>query len=791
MKLQFFGVCAVLIGSPAAAQPSATVRTSSTSEMTEDDLKYFDEEARPRPNGTDRPERGRGTGSDLAPPSGSALGDERLMEKVSIFGEEEFQPRIAGSAHVVTDEELQRFELDDIHKILTQVPGVYFRGEDGYGLRPNIGMRGVDPNRSAKIVLLEDGILLGPAPYSAPAAYYFPLATRMTGIEVFKGPAAIVSGPNTVGGAVNMITQPVPDRTVAFIDVAGGNNSFVKVHGYAGTGNRYWGILAEGAHLQTDGFKELLDDAPTGFDRNDLMLKMRLNNDPDSDLFAKAQLKLGWQSEVSNETYLGLTEDDFDTNPFLRYPASALDRMDWDRVQAELTLALEWNKGRLALTGYRHDFWRTWRRLNRFALAGTPQLIDILRNQADPSNQILANILAGQADSDPSNPLRVVSNDRSFVSQGVQGEFTSSFGTGPIGHRIRAGARIHYDRVDRDQFEDEFAMVGTQLVPNGVTDLQVTDNRDSVLAGAFFVQDTLAWGRLTMAPAVRTELIQTRREVGSSDPTFGSVESEQEQFDAVVLPGLGATYELFPSLFALAGVHRGFSPVLPGQEEEVEPELSWNIEGGARYATESISFEAIGFLSLYSNLVVICGSNSACPPELLDTQANIGEVNTYGVEVDGRFRTPGPFGLELGLNLNYTFTIAEIQNDLTGSTNPRFEDAMAGDRVPDIPAHIGSATGIIAYGSLWDINVQVRGQSRSFDEPGQPSEDIPDFELNDAFVVLDASVNVRPTRWLQIYSHAINLTDNEYVVGRRPFGPRPGQPFTIFAGLKLRYDAQL
>ena len=68
------------------------------------------------------------------------------------------------------------------------MPGVYSRGEDGFGLRPNIGIRGVSPDRSKKVTLMEDGILFGPAPYSAPAAYFFPLVTRMDGHAGDQGP---------------------------------------------------------------------------------------------------------------------------------------------------------------------------------------------------------------------------------------------------------------------------------------------------------------------------------------------------------------------------------------------------------------------------------------------------------------------------------------------------------------------------------------------------------------------------------------------------------------------------
>ncbi|MDB4995815.1 MAG: outer rane iron(III) dicitrate receptor, partial [Myxococcaceae bacterium] len=63
----------------------------------------------------------------------------------------------AGSAHVIRSDKLERYEYDDPNAVLAQVPGVYSRGEDGIGLRPNIGIRGVNPDRSKKLTLLEDG----------------------------------------------------------------------------------------------------------------------------------------------------------------------------------------------------------------------------------------------------------------------------------------------------------------------------------------------------------------------------------------------------------------------------------------------------------------------------------------------------------------------------------------------------------------------------------------------------------------------------------------------------------
>ena len=117
-----------------------------------------------------------------------SFASEVEMEVVEIIGSKEDAKEIAGSASVITEEDLETYEYTDIHKILSNVPGVNFRPEEGYGLRPNISIRGTYADRSGKITLMEDGVLIAPAPYSASSAYYFPTDGRIAGVEVLKGP---------------------------------------------------------------------------------------------------------------------------------------------------------------------------------------------------------------------------------------------------------------------------------------------------------------------------------------------------------------------------------------------------------------------------------------------------------------------------------------------------------------------------------------------------------------------------------------------------------------------------
>ena len=146
--------------------------------------------------------------------------DEVIINSNQIFGSKYVASNRTGSAYYLSPQELKKFGFTDINRALRSVPGVTFYEEDGFGLRPNISLRGTSPERSAKITLMEDGVLIAPAPYSAPAAYYFPSVGRMQALEILKGSSQVQFGPFTTGGAINMISAQIPNTFSGWLFMA-------------------------------------------------------------------------------------------------------------------------------------------------------------------------------------------------------------------------------------------------------------------------------------------------------------------------------------------------------------------------------------------------------------------------------------------------------------------------------------------------------------------------------------------------------------------------------------------
>ncbi|EYF01681.1 TonB-dependent receptor family protein [Chondromyces apiculatus] len=681
----------------------------------------------------------------------------------------------SGSAHVIRSKQLERFEYDDPHQVLTSVPGIYVRGEDGFGLRPNIGMRGAISDRSKKLTLMEDGVLFGPAPYSAPAAYYFPLITRMSSVRVVKGPSAIVYGPHTVAGAIDLVTASIPEGPKVMLDLAAGQYFSRKIHLRASTSDESgrFGVLVEGVHLGNTGFKDLDGGGDTGFTRNEWMAKGRYDLGTDHGIHQELELKVGYSNEVSNETYLGLSDADFEATPYRRYAASRLDRMEWNRTQIALTHRLQFGPAvDLTTTAYRNDLHRIWNRVHSFRGAA---FSTVLGNPADPRNALFYNVLTGSIPATTSEEsLLIGPNDRTFVSQGVQTTLQWRPRTGPITHRVEVGTRAHYDSIERLHERDGYILEGDALVGDGTPTVVEARNLASTLALSMYAVDAATWGPVTLTAGARLESIHGRFEDYLTDVRSGGIQQ-------VVLPGAGLFVALPHELGAFVGVHQGFSPIPPGQSDLVKPEKSVNYEAGVRWSPRRFRAELIGFFNDYSNLANVCTYSTGCINDGIDQQFDGGQADVYGLEAYVESEQEVAEGITIPGRLAYTFTRAIFTNDFS-SADPIFGTVFEGDTVPYVPTHQLSASVGVEVGR---IGVNVAGtyvsEMREIAGAGDPGPG----EATDAYFLLDASANVKVFEGLTLYTTGKNLLNSTYIASRRPFGARPGAPIWIQVGAKI------
>ncbi|MDF3071404.1 MAG: outer rane iron(III) dicitrate receptor [Polyangiaceae bacterium] len=684
--------------------------------------------------------------------------------------------RTPGSAHVIGKKQLERNEYDDAGKILQQVPGVYVRQEDGVGLRPNISIRGGNPDRSKKLTLMEDGILFGPAPYSAPAAYYFPLMTRMTSVRVIKGPAAIAYGPQTVGGAIDFISRPIPTLTSGGADFGFGEYGYNKLDGWFGSSTEQLGFLVSGTHLGNTGFKKLPNGGDTGSTRNDFMVKASYVVDPRAVARNEFLLKLAYADEVSNETYLGLTDADLRASPDQRYAASQLDQMKNHR--ASMVLFHEFDDPRLKLkiksAAYRHDYKRIWRKVNSMRNA---QIFDILTNPEDPTNAGYLAVLRGQTDSaTPLESIMVGPNDRDFISQGIQSVVSHERVDGPIAQRIELGARLHYDEIKRRHSQDGFQMVGGQLIADGSPTQITASNTDSTTAVALHAIDALTWKSLTLTPGIRVEIIRSKSvDRLALDTTKGT--------KVAWMPGAGLYWATTRDFGLLAGVYRGFSPPPPGSAKSVKPEYSVNYEAGARFTRGRARVEAIGFFNDYSNLTDICTISSGCVDQNLDRQFDAGKAHIYGVEAFAAHEIPAGQELRFPVSVSYTFTRATFENSFQ-SQDPIYGTVRKGDEIPYVPKHQLNAT-LAAEVDRASAYVSFGYVARMREQAG--SAPLSESLATDTQTWLDAGIMGRVFGPLRLYANLRNILDERDLVARRPFGARVSPPRWLQVGAKIDF----
>lgn len=692
---------------------------------------------------------------------------------------------IPGSVYYLSPKEIEKFSYTDVNRTLRTVPGVNLQEEDGFGLRPNIGLRGTGVERSSKITVMEDGILMAPAPYAAPAAYYFPTIGRMQAVEILKGSSQIKYGPYTTGGAINLISSQIPNEFSGKINLLGGSFGGRNLHAVVGNSHKNFAYMVETFQHGSDGFKELDGGGNTGFNKQDYLAKFRLNTDSDARFYQTLTFKIGQATETSDQTYLGLSQADFDTNPYRLYAGSQMDQMNTEQTQYALSHIIKFSKNlQINTSVYRSDFKRNWYKLDKVRdTAGNAVGISSILDNPSEYAELFDVVRGGTSIND--DALYVKANNRSYYAQGVQTNIDYTFKTGKLTHNLNLGVRVHQDQIDRFQWADEYAMNNGVMQLTNAGEAGTESNRvETADALAAFLQYQLKIKKFTITPGLRYENIKIAREdYGKNDPNrTGSDLKERSNQVEVFIPGVGIDYRFNKYLSSFAGVHKGFSP--PGSTEGALPEESINYELGSRYRKNAFNGQLVLFFNDYSNLL---GADLAAAGGSGSTDLfNGGAVETKGIEFQFGYDLLASFAeskFALPLNLSYTYTDAKFRNSFESAFDG-WGDVEAGDEFPYL-AHHQLAIVLGLQHAKFGLNISGRYMDEMRTSPGQG--EIIDTEKTDAYFILDASANYQLHKNFQLFANATNLTNQVYVVSRRPAGLRPGMPFAFNLGIKARF----
>jgi Fe(3+) dicitrate transport protein len=594
----------------------------------------------------------------------------KVAEIVSIsssylIGSDEALEETGGSVQKISSEELERSRVFTSSEALRKISGVNVRDEEGFGLRPNIGIRGTNPTRSTKILLLEDGLPLSYAPYGDNATYYHPPLERFESVEVLKGSGQISYGPTTVAGVVNYITPNPPSDTTLSLKLISGNRDFANGNAQFGGTFGKTGVIVNFNQKQGEGARENIRSRLSDFSSK----FMQTINSKNILIGKFSVLK-----EDSQITYSGLTEAEFRTNP--RGNPFLNDHFDAYRTGISLQHTAVLNaRSNLNTTGYYNFFSRDWWRQSS--------------NSSQRPNRI-GSMCRGMIDlyTTCGNEGRL----RDYKTFGIEPRFNSNFILGKTRNDLNIGFRFHGEKQNRIQKNG--------LTPQARDGGIVEDNLRENTALSGFAQNRIIWNRFSLTGGLRIEHIYYKR---TNELTNLSGKTKITE----VLPGIGFAVNLFKNSTVFGGIHRGFAP--PRAEDivsnsggivELEAEKSWNYEIGIRSRPFiGLSLETTYFRTNYENQIVPASISGGIGAVF----TNGGRTLHQGIETNSRVDSAAFLKKSFNLYFQTAFTnlfSADFIGTRFSSVSGFSGTSVAGNRLPYAPKQLITSSIGFSYKSF-------------------------------------------------------------------------------------------
>jgi Fe(3+) dicitrate transport protein len=671
---------------------------------------------------------------------------------------------VPGSAFYLPTEQLTRMAPLSGNEVLKQIPGVHVADEEGLGLRANIGIRGLDPDRSTSVLILEDGIPVQLNPYGEPELYYTPSMDRMSAIEMVKGSGQIMFGPRTIGGVINYITADPPAQPETKVALRGGSGGFLAAQ--LGYGSTYGNI---GIRLQYD-HKRADKIGVTAVETHDFTAKLRFVLGEKSSVGLKIQLYDEW----SNATYLGINQSMFERKDYYSIMAPD-DQLNVRRYAISTTHKYLINKNlKLITSGYTYTTDRNWRR----------QLFS-----GNPSAPLLTGVVWG--DSSTANGAvymqsQTLHRNRSFTVGGVESHLVWTYNINKMTHQLDAGVRYLSEGVVEQE------LLGSS--PRAIAGVLVRNEKRPGYAMSGFLQNKFVLtDRWSVTAGVRLEDYHFERGVylyKSVSNAYRDTIIKASSHIQALIPGVGLVFQGGKNVVFFAGVHKGIAPPAiknsvsaTGEVFPLDTQESWNYELGTRFNNRrGVEGElAFFYLDFDKQVIAISESSGGTGSGFANAGAtrHTGLETSFKVDFGKIFDWKYQYYLQSGATYSYA-TYASARFVGPEKTN------ILGNMLPYAPRWMATQTMGFIIPTRFEVQVVGNYVSQQFTD--ERNSVVPGADgrtgLMKGYFVADAVLRYGIPTWKSTITVSVkNLTDARYIASRRPQGIKMAVPRIIVVGM--------
>jgi Fe(3+) dicitrate transport protein len=670
---------------------------------------------------------------------------------------------IPGSIATLSMAEIKKTNPISANEMFRKISGIHVVDEEGAGMRVNIGMRGMDPDRSRGVLVLEDGIPVSLNPYGEPEMYYSPIIDRMSGIEVLKGSGQIMFGPQTIGGVVNYITMaPTPKQSIR-VKLGVGEGGFASsLFNYSNSFDKL-GVVVTLLHRQADklGYAK--------FGITDFSTKLVYDFNRNTQLM----VKIGLYNELSNSTYIGLTQTMYDQGGQDFVLMAPEDRLDIKRYSLSATFNKNIGKKlKFNTTIFGYNTSRNWQRQEFSSSKTASKLTGVVWGDTSlPNGAVYMRNLNAH-------------RNRQFEVFGAESKLTYQYQLWNKKSDLNVGVRYLFERAYEQRLN------GKKL-DSRTGDLVEDEIRTGNAFSAYAQNKMNLSKKIILSFGLRLESYNYQRNIFRNTFLINNV---SKMLDTnllasneilTLIPGAGINYQMSKNMNLFGGAHKGYAPPrvkdaisASGQAYQLEAESSWNYELGLRGALKKVlSFELTGFYMDFSNQIIpVSESSGGTGAGLINGGETIhkGLELSYNVKLSDWFKTKS----KIVFNNNITLVNAYFSEDRyvkQGASNVNIN----GNKTPYAPEYY------LNYALNYETKFNL-GFIFSANYTGSQYGDVlnttnPSFDGRigrlKKYSVYDVNLYYKSNKLKTTFNFTVkNVFDERYIVSRRPQGIRVGLP---------------